>query len=631
MGEFGVSLKETKKNSVAAATSNSNVLGLGSVSNKVQVQQQQQHNNININNNYLEAFPSKTRMMMMMMMVHHNHHHHPFDSDSSASALGDDGDGDGPTLQHHLLTTNHNHSINNAAAANSGVNTVVVDDDDDGAAASVEETRQPLQQPFHFSHSPYYSPSSATTTTTTTTTTTRYPFKSPGTSGGMMAASLGRFPFTSAQWRELERQAMIYKYMMASIPVPPELLLMPIAAASRSSPLEGGGGGGGFNLRLSSSNNNDAEPNRCRRTDGKKWRCSREVAPNHKYCERHMHRGRTRSRKPVELHNNNNNNGHNLLKRARHDSHPYAASSAAVTVAFSNHSTRKDPSSPHFLASATTNHHSYLESASSLSLHNFGAGSVPSSREPRGLDWMLNGDPISLGTSDSEWNTLMNNNKVGFNAMSSCSNTEPQYMNSFPVYSPGLDQQHNKRSPTFLNPVLVPMETLQSDKPRVFIDAWSDAATDQETNDADNKNSVSSIEKLSLSSLDLSMGGGYMHEEVGLGLMEEPEPEENNTSNGNKSGFSNWPTPPPWVASTTTPGGPLAEVLMPSTVTSTNDGAAATSNSNLSSPATTMVSSPSGVLHKTLASLSDSSSNSSPRVPSSGANSEIALLRFNQK
>ena len=45
----------------------------------------------------------------------------------------------------------------------------------------------------------------------------------------------------------------------------------------------------------------DAEAGRCRRTDGKKWRCSKDVAPNHKYCERHLHRGRPRSRKPVEL------------------------------------------------------------------------------------------------------------------------------------------------------------------------------------------------------------------------------------------------------------------------------------------------------------------------------------------
>jgi hypothetical protein len=44
----------------------------------------------------------------------------------------------------------------------------------------------------------------------------------------------------------------------------------------------------------------EPDPGRCRRTDGKKWRCSRDVVPGHKYCERHVHRGRGRSRKPVE-------------------------------------------------------------------------------------------------------------------------------------------------------------------------------------------------------------------------------------------------------------------------------------------------------------------------------------------
>lgn len=45
----------------------------------------------------------------------------------------------------------------------------------------------------------------------------------------------------------------------------------------------------------------DPEPGRCRRTDGKKWRCSKDAHPESKYCERHMHRGRNRSRKPVEM------------------------------------------------------------------------------------------------------------------------------------------------------------------------------------------------------------------------------------------------------------------------------------------------------------------------------------------
>lgn len=47
-------------------------------------------------------------------------------------------------------------------------------------------------------------------------------------------------------------------------------------------------------------NSTDPEPRRCRRTDGKKWRCSKDAAPDQKYCERHMHRGKPRSRKPVE-------------------------------------------------------------------------------------------------------------------------------------------------------------------------------------------------------------------------------------------------------------------------------------------------------------------------------------------
>lgn len=34
-----------------------------------------------------------------------------------------------------------------------------------------------------------------------------------------------RPPFTPAQWQELEHQALIFKYMMAGIPVPPDLLI----------------------------------------------------------------------------------------------------------------------------------------------------------------------------------------------------------------------------------------------------------------------------------------------------------------------------------------------------------------------------------------------------------------------
>lgn len=38
----------------------------------------------------------------------------------------------------------------------------------------------------------------------------------------------------------------------------------------------------------------EAEPQRCRRTDGKKWQCRRDALPDQKYCEAHMHRGAKR-------------------------------------------------------------------------------------------------------------------------------------------------------------------------------------------------------------------------------------------------------------------------------------------------------------------------------------------------
>ncbi|KAM1196951.1 hypothetical protein COP2_008886 [Malus domestica] len=37
----------------------------------------------------------------------------------------------------------------------------------------------------------------------------------------------------------------------------------------------------------------DPEAGRCRRTDGKKWRCSKEAFPDLKYCKKHMHGGNT--------------------------------------------------------------------------------------------------------------------------------------------------------------------------------------------------------------------------------------------------------------------------------------------------------------------------------------------------
>ncbi|XP_031275273.1 growth-regulating factor 1-like [Pistacia vera] len=113
-------------------------------------------------------------------------------------------------------------------------------------------------------------------------------------------------PFTPSQWIELEHQAWIYKYISANVPVPPNLLIpirksvqplgMPYSSTGSFSPSSYGWGS--FHLGYATST--DPEPGRCRRTDGKKWRCSRDAVADQKYCERHINRGRHRSRKPVE-------------------------------------------------------------------------------------------------------------------------------------------------------------------------------------------------------------------------------------------------------------------------------------------------------------------------------------------
>lgn len=44
--------------------------------------------------------------------------------------------------------------------------------------------------------------------------------------GNLMGMGMGmRSPFTVSQWQELEHQALIFKYMMAGMPVPPDLVL----------------------------------------------------------------------------------------------------------------------------------------------------------------------------------------------------------------------------------------------------------------------------------------------------------------------------------------------------------------------------------------------------------------------
>ncbi|KAL1204615.1 Growth-regulating factor 6 [Cardamine amara subsp. amara] len=127
-----------------------------------------------------------------------------------------------------------------------------------------------------------------------------------------------RIPFTESQWEELENQALVFKYLAAGVQVPPHLLFLIkrpfLFSSSHSSSSSSSSPSTFFSPTLSPhfgwnvyemgmGRKIDSEPGRCRRTDGKKWRCSKEAYPDSKYCERHMHRGKNRSssRKPLPL------------------------------------------------------------------------------------------------------------------------------------------------------------------------------------------------------------------------------------------------------------------------------------------------------------------------------------------
>nr|QOE77261.1 growth-regulating factor 12a [Populus alba x Populus glandulosa] len=123
------------------------------------------------------------------------------------------------------------------------------------------------------------------------------------------------YGFTILQLHELELQSLIYKYIQAGFPVPYHLVL-PIWKSVTAS--LGGLSSSLYQLYpnfmgckcnplyLEYKNGTEHEPGRCRRTDGKKWRCSKEVLPDQKYCDRHIHRGRQRSRKLVEAASHSN-------------------------------------------------------------------------------------------------------------------------------------------------------------------------------------------------------------------------------------------------------------------------------------------------------------------------------------
>ncbi|CAM0946422.1 unnamed protein product [Alopecurus aequalis] len=124
--------------------------------------------------------------------------------------------------------------------------------------------------------------------------------------------------FTAAQWVELQRQALIYKHMAASAPIPSYLLFSDInapaaaaASAAASSyyycyntpllvPHYHAHQAARMSMLLQCMQQAVAR-RRCGRTDGKKWRCARDAEPDQRYCQRHLNRaGRPRHPPPAK-------------------------------------------------------------------------------------------------------------------------------------------------------------------------------------------------------------------------------------------------------------------------------------------------------------------------------------------
>ncbi|XP_042519078.1 growth-regulating factor 4-like isoform X2 [Macadamia integrifolia] len=422
-------------------------------------------------------------------------------------------------------------------------------------------------------------------------------FESPG----MMVASMS-FPFTSAQWQELERQALIYKYMVASAPVPPDLLT-PICRhfsdTAAAAPHSTFARSSCFNLRFSSGI--DPEPGRCRRTDGKKWRCSRDAAPDQKYCERHMHRGRPRSRKPVEVHlraDINNIDGNN--KRLAPIKPPETASPCLSNISSNN---------------TTSNHQlSGLLCRSDFKASPFdNMFPLASYKELRGVDWMMKGETVPIASSNQQWPQLIYP-KANASAFRQPYEGESS-LNSFSNFGAGERSEaphQNDQCFHFLNPEVTsfgePSSLEQRRTPRGFIDAWSIPAR----SNTGSRSSMCLDGELPRSALTLSMPGvNFSNEDsdqiqMGLGV----------------NASSSWiPSPP---------GGPLAEVLRPSVAQGCRGGGSGKSSScgggglnfmsvawgnsvdTACSPGTTANSSPSEVLQQNLGSVSDGSGSSSP-------------------
>uniref|UniRef100_A0A7N0V008 Growth-regulating factor n=2 Tax=Kalanchoe fedtschenkoi TaxID=63787 RepID=A0A7N0V008_KALFE len=263
-----------------------------------------------------------------------------------------------------------------------------------------------------------------------------------------------RFPFSASQWQELGEQALIFKHMASGVPVPPDLLFTirrsldsnKLFAHPAAAPHIGWNG---FEMGL--GRKIDQEPGRCRRTDGKKWRCSKEAFQDSKYCEKHMHRGKNRSRKPVEQLVVNKTNAITLTTNC-------SKSHQSSSVASDNHLSPPacayyNISHPYHLHSSSSSNsrfdstHIHLHSASYYRSRYDGSsnhGSVLKEVADEQSQSLLNEDSVK-GLSSNSWHLMPLT--IG---MSHQMNDELQESSRCELMTPDDQQQTHKTVYTFL-------------------------------------------------------------------------------------------------------------------------------------------------------------------------------------
>ncbi|CAN4077468.1 unnamed protein product [Withania somnifera] len=326
--------------------------------------------------------------------------------------------------------------------------------------------------------------------------------------------SMGLAPFTASQLQEFQRQSIICKYIMASIPVPPYLLL-PLPNNPSPAHLPQSNTSSGLDLKFSSGS--DPEPWRCKRTDGKKWRCSRDVAPDQKYCERHAHKSKPRSRKPVEIHTNNNSNRH--------------------------------PPTP-----KSNSRHSFQFPTVQLS--------APSSDQTRCIEWLGRGDrsgTIPVVTCNQQ--LMQSSSGMGLNTDQNRRNTPAfQVQDEAKLYPMNFNQyMSNSNSGQALgsqlkneqcnNSVIASLHLQDRGTTRDLMDAWSKDGL----GDGISSNGSFTSLTLSMSGWNRPMNDDNEHTQVNIGMLDSEKSSDEVLR-------SQWLNPISWMNSTA-PGGPLGEAL----------------------------------------------------------------------